>query len=257
MKKIALLFIFLILLTSCVEHKDLNPNEIAIVNDHIITIEDVKEKLIAFQLEKALYEYNSFQNNIYRNLELLHLRRDLIDHIIHLLKEKKLEAAKNFISSLNGYEDVEALKYFLLKEIDHYEQILNKQDNVIAAFEEILKDIIILQEAKDRSLIPNEDEMQKAYEAYVSNIQEKIDTNIYYKYFHMFRQSKEKELFDLDTEEAYKAYTLKKIKKELILKKLKKELGTYQLDRYIKNQLKKSNIIINKKYNQYHSNFSN
>ncbi|QZY55002.1 hypothetical protein [Crassaminicella profunda] len=250
---IIFLLIFLVLLTSCVEHKNLNPNEIAIVNGDAITREDVEKKLATFQLEKNLYEYNGFQNNIYRNLELLHLRRDLIDDIIHLLKEKKLEDAKNFISSLKNYEDLEALKYFLLKEIDHYEQILNKQDNVITAFEETLKDLLILQEAKANALIPTESELQNSYTAYLLSIQEKIDTNIYYKCFHAFCESKEKELFHLDTEEAYKAYELQKIKKELIMQKLKNEIGSYHLDSYITNQLSKSTIILNKKYNQYTS----
>lgn len=245
-----------VILTACVEHKNLNPNEIAIVNGDAITVEKVKEKLATFQLEKALYEYNGFQNNIYRNLELLHLRRDLIDHIIHLLKEQKLEEAKNFISSLEDYEDIETLKYFLLKEIDHYGQILDKQDNVITAFEEVLKDLMLMQEAKNRSLVPTEKEIQASYKDYLLSNQEKITTNIYYEYFHTFRLSKEKELFHLDTEDDYHSYELQKIKKELILQKLKKELGTYQLDRYIKNQLKESHIIVNKKYDQYKNHFS-
>lgn len=251
-----IILILTIILTACVEHKNLNSNEIAIVNGDVITVKKIKEKLTTFQLEKTLYEYNGFQNNIYRNLELLHLRRDLIDHIIHLLKEKKLEDAKNFICSLEDYEDLETLKYFLIKEIDHYEEILDKQDNVIIAFEEALKDLLLLQEANNRSLIPTENEIQASYEDYLLTNQEKINTNVYYKYFHTFRQTNEKKLFQLHTKDDYRLYELEKIKRKLILQKLKKELGTYQLDQYIKNQLKESHVIINKKYDHYKNHFS-
>ncbi|QEK10917.1 hypothetical protein FQB35_00200 [Crassaminicella thermophila] len=241
-------------LPSCVKHRTLDSNQIAVVNGHIITVEDIQKKLKTFQLEKDLYMYNSFKNNIYPNLELLHLRQDHIDYVINLLKNKKLEDARNFIASLNGYKDVEALRYFLLKEIDVYEEILNKQNNVIAAFEEALKDVIILQEAKSRSLLPTKNELEKAYETYLCNIQEKIDENIYYQYFYSFMKTREKELFQLDTEEAYRNYLFEKIKYSIIKKRLKKEIGSYKFNHFIKNKLKESNILLNEKYKTYQNN---
>ncbi|AOT70406.1 hypothetical protein [Geosporobacter ferrireducens] len=242
--------ILVFFLASCSEQKNLDADQVAMVNGHIITVKDVESQLKFLQLEKQLYEYNRFRNNIYPKLELLNIRPSLVDDIILLIQQGKLDEARAAVQNLAIPEDKNTLKYFVLKEIDSYERLLKKQ-TLLYAFQQTLAKSIIMQELEARNLIPSSSEIDGAYLAYQTRIREDIESNIFYQYYYQYAKAREMDLFELETEESYKNHMYEKIKQELSKEKFKKAIGTYRFEDYIEEKLKKAEIVFNKQYEQY------
>ena len=250
-----LFFLFLILLlvfplVSCSEQKNLGPDQVAMINGHIITTKAVENQFKFLQLEKQLYEYNRFRNNIYPKLELLNIRPSLVDDIIFLIQQGKLVEARSTVHNLAVSEDKTTLKYFVLKEIENYESLLKKQ-TLLYAYQKTLVNFIIIEELEARNLKPSSSEIEGAYLAYQSQIREDIESNIFYQYYYRYAKEKEMDLFQLETEEAYKGHVYEKIKQQLSEDRLKKTIGTYHFHEYIEEQLKKAEIVLNKQFEQY------
>ncbi|MEW9121985.1 MAG: hypothetical protein AB2421_04670 [Thermotaleaceae bacterium] len=245
-----ILFISILFLTSCVEQRILDANQVAIINGYEITVESVENQGKALQLEKLLYEYNRFRNNIYPKLELLSIKPSIVDDIIFIIQQGKLDEAKAIIQNLTVSEDKNIIKYFIIKEIDSYESLLNKQ-NLYYAYQQAVIDAVVFQELEERQLHPSSQEIEKAYQAYLNHIQKDIENNIFYQYYYEYAKNKEMELFELNTEEAYKQHLYKKIERDLSLEKFKKAIGSYDFENYIRTKLENSEIIFNKQFEHY------
>ncbi|MFZ5965553.1 MAG: hypothetical protein ACOYVK_00035 [Bacillota bacterium] len=254
MKKYVLFSMILIFISifipGCIQSKPLQSHEIAMINNRVITMDDLEDMLAQCQLERALFEYNRFRNNIYPKLELLHLRTDVMDEIIESLQAGEIEQAKTIILDLQVYESEQAIKDLILKEIDQYAKLIDQQ-SVYHAVEQLLIRQLVFQEAESRSLEPTENEVTEAYQAYLEDIFTKQDSNIFYRYYYEYLEKKEKELLKLETEDAYQAYLYDKIKYNLTLQRLKKEIGNYRFNGYIKGQLAQADIVINSQYSDY------
>lgn len=245
---------FVLLLTaslvSCSEQKTLSPDQVAMINGHVITVKAVETQFKFLQLEKQLYEYNRFRNNIYPRLELLGIRPSLVDDIILLIQQGKLNEARAAVQNLAVAEEKNTLKYFVLKEIDNYENLLKKQ-TLLYAYQQALTKAVIAEELEARNLNPSSKEVEGAYLAYQSQIREDIESNIFYQYYYRYAKTREMELFGLETEEAYKSHVYDKIKQQLGEEKLKKAIGTYHFQDYIEKKLKEAEIVFNKQFDQY------
>lgn len=252
-KRLFLLCFVLLLsasLVSCSEQKNLRPDQVAMINGHVITVKAVEAQLKFLQLEKQLYEYNRFRSNIYPKLELLGIRPSLVDDIILLIQQEKLNEARAAVHNLAVAEEKNTLKYFVLKEIDNYENLLKKQ-RLFYAYQQALIKAVIAEEVEARDLHPSSQEVEGAYLAYQSQIRKDIESNIFYQYYYRYAKTREMELFDLDTEEAYKSHVYDKIKQQLGEEKLKKAIGTYHFQDYIEKKLKEAEIIFNKQFDPY------